>query len=395
MKIGELIEQVRGVSYKKAQSTTTPEDGHIPVLRANNIQEDGLHLDDFVYVPNELVKPKQKLREGDILVATSSGSIKIVGKACVVNQDMEAGFGAFCKVLRPSSENVAPKFLGYYFRTPEYRKTVSNLAAGANINNLKTEHFDDLEIALPPIETQRKIAAILDTADAYRQKTKALIEKYDALAQSLFLDMFGDPVRNPKGWETQRLEKICGVGSSKRVFVDHLVEEGVPFYRGTEVGQLGAGETISPTLFITEEHYKELKNHTGIPEIGDLLMPSICPDGRIMQVQDEKPFYFKDGRVLWIKVDSNVVNSSYLRFFLKALFKANYEKIASGTTFAELKIFALKAIEVLMPPINLQEEFSVKYENLSKQLDASKSAVNESEELFNSLLQKAFKGELA
>lgn len=113
--------------------------------------------------------------------------------------------------------------------------------------------------------------------------------------------MFGDFTVNPMRWSSVKLGDICSVGSSKRVFVEEFVDEGVPFYRGTEVGKLAEGEAIKPDLFIAQNHYHDLIGHSGKPEIGDLLLPSICHDGRIWRVDNEKPFYFKDGRVLWIK----------------------------------------------------------------------------------------------
>jgi type I restriction enzyme S subunit len=223
----------------------------------------------------------------------------------------------------------------------------------------------------------------------------ALIEKYDELAQSLFLEMFGDPVTNPKEWKEIKLGDICGVGSSKRVFVDDLVEDGIPFYRGTEIGKLGEGKTITPTLFITKEHYKKLKQQRGIPKMGDLLMPSICPDGRIWVVDSDKEFYFKDGRVLWVEVDSKKMNSIYLRYHLKGSFFANYNNIASGTTFAELKIVALKTMNVLYPEMMLQNQFAERIQAIEKQKTKSQTSLAKAEELFQSLLQKAFKGELS
>jgi hypothetical protein len=117
-----------------------------------------------------------------------------------------------------------------------------------------------------------------------------------------------------------KLDDVSEVGSSKRVFVEELVETGIPFYRGTEVGQLGEGLTVEPSLFISPEHFERLKAETGVPTKGDLLLPSICPDGRIFLVQDDKPFYFKDGRVLWINLKKSDVNSLYLRQYLKQLF---------------------------------------------------------------------------
>jgi type I restriction enzyme S subunit len=206
--------------------------------------------------------------------------------------------------------------------------------------------------------------------------------------------MFGNPVRNEMDWKKIKLESVCEVCSSKRVFVEELVEKGIPFYRGTEIGQLSEGKKIMPRLFITKEHYEKLKKDTGIPKIGDLLLPSICPDGRIYEVPHDAPFYFKDGRVLWIKVDRAAIDSVYLKKLLKAIFYIDYSKIASGTTFAELKIFALKKIEILLPPISLQNRFGIITQNIQLQMEQLKQQADESDNLFQSLLQRAFKGDL-
>lgn len=143
-------------------------------------------------------------------------------------------------------------------------------------------------------------------------------------------------------------------GSSKRVFVEDLKESGIPFYRGTEIGALAEGKTVTPELFISKEHYAELCIATGAPNIGDLLMPSICPDGRIWVVNTEKPFYFKDGRVLWVHAIDDSYNPVFLLYTLKDRIMSDYSSIASGTTFAELKIFALKECHVFDVPLELQ-----------------------------------------
>lgn len=281
-----------------------------------------------------------------------------------------------------------------YYAIKKYTPELQDLGNGATFKEISKSTISAFKIPLPPLSTQKKIAAILDAADAHRQKTRQLLAKYDALAQSIFLEMFGDPVTNPKGWEVRRMGEICGVGSSKRVFVNELLEEGIPFYRGTEVGGLATGEKISPKLFISSKHFEELKSHTGVPKVGDLLMPSICPDSRIWKVNTNLPFYFKDGRVLWVKVNLGVFSSTYLLFLLKELFRTNYHEIASGTTFAELKIIALKGLKVLVPGLGRQQEFETKINNVEAQKFLLKKEVINSENLFNSLLQKAFKGDL-
>ena len=203
--------------------------------------------------------------------------------------------------------------------------------------------------------------------------------------------MFGDIKLNSMHYDTIQLDKIANVGSSKRVFVEELQENGISFYRGTEVGALAEGKDIVPELFITEEHYKTLKEATGVPEIGDLLMPSICSDGRIWLVDTKEPFYFKDGRVLWIHPTTNNVNSVYLLYFLKQKIAVDYNNIASGTTFAELKIFAIKGLQVFMPTKDLQEQFAVFVAQTDKSKSAVKKVLEKAETLKKALMQEYFR----
>ncbi|MFD2907517.1 restriction endonuclease subunit S [Flavobacterium ardleyense] len=298
-----------------------------------------------------------------------------------------------CLVAQAKDEKIIlPRYVYHYLEGNIY--ILEEGFKGAGLKHISKGYISNIQIPLPPLKTQKRIAQILDDAAALRNKTEQLLKEYDALAQSIFLDMFGDPVKNQKGWKSKKLGDICDIGSSRRVFVDELVEEGVPFYRGKEVGELSTNKSIKSELFISNEHYENLKKETGVPKIGDLLMPSICPDGRILRVHNNNPFYFKDGRVLWIKIDSLKINSFYLKTFLKELFYTNYSKIASGTTFAELKIVALKKIKFLEPPLSLQNEYAEKITLIEKQKELAKQELQESQDLFNCLLQKAFKGEL-
>lgn len=168
--------------------------------------------------------------------------------------------------------------------------------------------------------------------------------------------MFGDLEHGYK-CSSCKLESIAEVGSSRRVFKNELLSEGVPFYRGTEVAELSAGGSIKPNLFISKEHYERLIGSTGKPEIGDLLLPSTCPGGQIWCVNTNAPFYFKDGRVLWIRPDRDAVDGVYLRHALSTMFQMSFSNIASGTTFAELKIFLLKELNVPLPELKDQKEF--------------------------------------
>ena len=202
--------------------------------------------------------------------------------------------------------------------------------------------------------------------------------------------MFGDCRLNPKSWHTVALGDIADVGSSKRVFVEDLKESGIPFYRGTEVGAFAEGKTVTPELFITEEHYDELIKATGKPELGDLLMPSICPDGRIWVVDTDKPFYFKDGRVLWVHGIDKRFDPIFLLYTLKDRIMTDYGSIASGTTFTELKIFALKQCQVFDVPIKEQKSFTAFANQVDKAKLAVQKSLSETQLLFDSLMQEYF-----
>ena len=387
-KMSDVSEQIRGVSYKPEDILSGPGENAIGILRANNIADGAVNFDDLVYVKKSKVSQKQMLRKGDILICTSSGSKNLVGKAAQIEEDCNYSFGAFCKVIRPQKIN--PGFLGMYFQSSLYRQYISEVSQGANINNIKNAHIDAIEIEGYSDNEQKKIAELLERIVKIIKIRKQQISVLDTLIKSRFIEMFGDCIINPKGWKTRCLEEIAEVGSSKRVFVEELQETGIPFYRGTEIGVLAEGKKITPQLFITENHYEELCRATGMPQIGDLLMPSICPDGRIWMVNTDEPFYFKDGRVLWIHAIDSHYNPVFLLYTLKDRIMADYSNIASGTTFAELKIFALKKCQIFDVPITLQNEFAIFVAQTNKSKAIVQVALDKAQLLFDSLMQKYF-----
>ena len=228
--------------------------------------------------------------------------------------------------------------------------------SGSTIPHIYFRDYGKIEVPLPSIDAQKRIVFELGSVEAQIAQAETQIKQLDSLVKSRFVEMFGDLEHGYK-CSSCKLESIAEVGSSKRVFKNELLSEGVPFYRGTEVAELSAGGSIKPNLFISKEHYERLIGSTGKPEIGDLLLPSICPGGQIWCVNTNAPFYFKDGRVLWIRPDRDAVDGVYLRHALSTMFQMSFSNIASGTTFAELKIFLLKELNVPLPELKDQKEF--------------------------------------
>lgn len=288
--------------------------------------------------------------------------------------------------LEANTDVLLPKYLYYFCKAYNFEK----LNTTVTIPSLTKANLLNIDIPLPSLMEQKAIVARLNKIDELISLRKKQLQKLDDLVKSRFVEMFGDCKTNPKGWNTVALGDISEVGSSKRVFVEELKETGVPFFRGTEIGALAEGKVIQPELFITEEHYAKLIEATGKPVVGDLLMPSICPDGRIWVVDTDAPFYFKDGRVLWVHSVSDRFDPTFLLYTLKDRIMTDYSSIASGTTFAELKIFALKQCRVFDVPKETQNGFAAFVKHVDKTRLTLQNGLNTMELLKQSLMQKYF-----
>ena len=292
--------------------------------------------------------------------------------------------------LRPDASMLNRDYLAAFLRSDSFVTWAVSKTAGAKMPRLGTKDLMNAEIPVPNIEQQKTIAEKFKKLEQLISLRKQQLAKLDELVKARFVEMFGDCKTNPKNWKTKALEKIANVGSSKRVFVEELQDSGIPFYRGTEIGALAEKKAVKPELFITEEHYKQLCEATGKPQKGDLLMPSICPDGRIWIVDTDEPFYFKDGRVLWVHLTSANYNSVFLLYTLKDRIMTDYASIASGTTFAELKIFALKKCKIFDVPLELQNQFANFVERVDQQKQTVQQSLEKLELMKKALMQECF-----
>ena len=395
----DVADLISGVTFKKADSKNEKLPGTIGVLRAGNIQDSEVEMGDVVYVPEKLVKPLQQLKKGDVLIASSSGSLNIVGKAAAVLSDVNVAFGAFCKVARPKKDVIHAAYFKHFFRSTGYRREVRERAEGANINNLNKGDFLSLQIPLPPLEEQKRIAGILDEADRVRKKTQALIDKYDELAQSLFLDMFGDPVTNPKGWEVKCLkelaEKITS-GSTPKGGSDVYVDAGIPFFRCQNIWRGYFKEDELARIHLNIHN----KNRNSQLRFGDILITKTGRKntensslGRAAMFRGEEGNISTD--VIMIRLTEEV-DSEFVEFILASNLYRDYirGKSVGGTDKRHLYVEHVGSFKIILPPREKRSEFINRLTSMRLQLQNLEMMFNCANDAFNALLQKAFKGEL-
>jgi type I restriction enzyme, S subunit len=157
---GQIHLLIRGVTYSKSDVSEVPSIGFIPVLRANNIGTTLTH-DDPVYVNQSCVSADQLLRAGDFMIALSSGSKNLVGKAAFVPEDYPEAFGGFCGAIRLFDRSLQG-IVRVFLHSDLYRESISEGSRGIGINNLKTETLSNLFFPLPPLAEQPRIVAKFD-----------------------------------------------------------------------------------------------------------------------------------------------------------------------------------------------------------------------------------------
>ena len=366
----------------------TLQPGYLPVLRANNITNDGLIFDDLVFVPVERVAEKQRIRRHDVVVAASSGSIDVVGKAAPALTDFAGTFGAFCKVLRPNAK-VHPGYFAHFFKTRHYRQRVSALAAGANINNLRNEHLDEMEIPLPPLAEQRRTVELLDRAEALRVKRRVALAQLDVLTQSLFYDLFGDTAQNDRNWPTARMGDLMQIrrGGSPRPIEKYL---------GGDINWIKIGDGTRGSDIYLESSVDKITrdglNKTVFLKKGSLIFANCGVSlgfARILKIDG----CIHDG---WLSFEDIPEGKLDKLFLLKALNAVTeyFRATAPAGTQPNLNTGLMKNFRIILPPINLQLEFARRVVAVEKLKEAHRASLAEMDALFATLQHRAFQGEL-
>ena len=286
------------------------------------------------------------------------------------------------KLLQPKVESNS-KYLYWYLTQLQ----LENAGYSRHFKYLKETH-----IPLPPLKTQKYIASVLEKADQLRKDCQRLEQELNQLAQSVFIEMFGDPVTNPMGWKTLNLLDVCTKITDGTHQSPEWADNGIPFLFISNIHK--GNINFNTNKFITNTCYEKLTKTTKI-EPNDILYTTVGSYGRVALVKESHPEFCFQRHIAHIKPDSKKILPKFLYYQLQTTgIKFFADKYAKGIAQKTLNLKDLKNFKILVPPQEKQKQQIVLMQNIHSQYEMLEQQDADYETLFNTLSQKAFKGEL-
>lgn len=371
--------------------------GETKVIRTANFSNQGrIDFTNIVTrnISDNKVQSKRLFKE-DIIIEKSGGSpAQPVGRVVFFDKEGVYLCNNFTAILRPIKSKVIPKYLHYILFCNHkfgFVRKFQNKTTGI-INLQLPKYIKNTQIPLPPLAEQKKIAAILDAADRLRQKDAQLIDHYTTLSQSLFLDMFGDPVTNPMGFEKGTVRDLLTTakygtsakaqdnGKYSYLRMNNITYEGAMDFRSLKYINLKEADkpkylVKKGDILFNRTNSKELVGKTGL--FNEDQEMAIAGYLIRLRTNDKANPYF-----IWA-----YLNSKHGKVVLRHMCK-------SIVGMANINAQELQNIKILLPPITLQNQFAERIQHIEAQKQQAQASLEQSNNLFNSLLQKAFTGEL-
>jgi len=374
VRLDSVARVVRGVTYGKGDVVQSPGPGDVPVLRAGNINGRLITDRDLVWLPRRAVSDDQILKAGDVVMCMSSGSASVVGKSAQLKTEWVGSFGAFCAAVRIEPLRADPGFIAHVLATPAFR-AFTGAALGNNIKNLNKSALEGYRIPLPPLHEQRRIVGLLDRAAEIRRRADAARAKARAIIPALFLDTFGDPATNPKGWPVQSLNEIADIGSglTKGRKLNGTPTEPTPYLRVANVQADRLDLTEIKMIDATDDDRVRCRL---LP--GDLLMTEggdLDKLGRCAMWRGEIDLCLHQNHIFRVRMGRSVI-PDYARAFMQSEAARGYFlRVAKRTTgIASINKTQLGQLPVWVPPLPLQSAFAERasrIESLARHLDAA------------------------
>lgn len=334
------------------------------------------------------------LKEGDLLVSRMPEPI---ARACIFPKvPYDAITAVDVTIVRTEIEKVDSKFLCYFFNTDIAKKQVEKVAFGTTRKRISRKNLENLIIPLPPLPIQHQIVAILEQAEAVKRQRQEADALTGALLQSVFYELFGDPVENEKGWKSRKLKDISEVvsGVTKGRKLNGKPTVFVPYLRVANV-QDGFLDLIDikdiEVLDSDIEKFQLKKGDVILTEGGDR-----DKLGRGHVWNEEIPLCIHQNHIFRVRLNVNLLNPEFFSFLIGSAYgKKYFAKSAKQTTgIASINSTQLKNFPALLPPLALQHQFARVVRDVERIRKRQVASGNEIEGLCEGLMARAFAGEL-
>ena len=388
-KLGEVASFFRGLTYSGKDEVSFSNN---IVLRSNNIDlnTNTINFDELKFISDSIIIPKdKKLKKNSIFMCMSNGSKLHLGKVAFIDKEYPYAFGGFMGLIVPKEDELMPKMAYYYFCSQKFKTYLSSIGNGANINNIKFVDIAKDTIPIPPKSTQLSIVSELDKINELIRLKKEQLKDYDNLAQSIFYEMFGDPVENEKGWEVKKWKEvfntILGKMLDKSKQINHLKQYKYLANMNVQWGYFDLKELRSMTFTDEELAKYELRNN-------DLLICEGGDAGRcaIWKETDETILFQKAIHRARL-IDTDNADVVYIRYWMQ-FYKVNkgLKDYISKSTIEHLTGDKLKRLPIPLPPLPLQHLFAQRIEQIERQKPAVQKSITDLETILASRMQYWF-----
>lgn len=372
----------------------TDESQLVTFLKMASVSEQGELLEQESRVLADTKKGFTYFERNDVLLAKITPCFENGKAALVSGLNTKIGFGSTeFHVIRPMEGKIDKEYLFYLVWNEQFRFLGEHAMKGAaGQQRISADFLKGLKIPLPPLETQKQIAAVLEKADQLRKDCQQMEQELKSLAQSVFIDMFGDPVTNPKGWELCSFEDLTTLVTYGLTVRPRYHEEGVPLISARELRSGVLNFSDSPK--ISPEDFSNLSDK-GCPKKEDILFSKTGSIGHCAIVETDMDFAVTQNAAR-IVVNKEKCHPEFLLAFLRTDYFYNLaNRSAKGNAVKDLQLGIMKKFPMYIPPVEQQLRFleirTLIYGNAE---DAKKQKI-QLEDNFNSLMQRAFKGELS
>lgn len=337
-------------------------------------------------------RARQLVKAGDVLVSTVRPNLNAVA---IVPDELDGAIASTgFTVLRPDRDLLDSRYLFNWVKSPVFVAKMVKVATGANYPAVSDRTVKVSEIPTPEdVKEQKRIAEVLDKADALRQKRRLALQKLDSLLQSVFLDMFGDPVMNTKDWVRKKADDLTTLVSSGITPLGGssiYVSKGIPFIRSQNV--LMNAFDMSDVAFVTKDLHNQMRR-TWVKN-GDVLFNITGASiGRVHFYAGDDDSANVNQHVCIIRPDQKQVLTEFLSYFLSLpSFQASILGRNAGATRQAFNFQQIRNFDVIVPPRADQAKFV----SIRKTIEAMKERMIESavniNKAFGSIQQRAFKG---